>query len=60
MPGNVAEWNHLPATIREAHLLTLLRLDCAVLSFLVILQDNNCLVTSAGRQTRSHTTVYPI
>ena len=37
----VAEWNRLPATIRD--LLTLQRLDCAVLSFLLIIPDTKLL-----------------
>ena len=55
MLRTVAEWNRLSATIREAHLLTLLKIDCAVLIFLLILP-----VTSAARHSRAPTTVYPV
>ena len=37
-----------------------MRLDCAVLNFLLILPDKNCLITSAGRHTRTPATVYPV
>ena len=38
-------------------MLTLVKLDCAVLSFLLILPDKNCLVVSAGCHTRAPATV---
>ena len=42
MPRTVAEWSSLPASMRE-YLLTLLRLDCAVFSFLLILPETKLL-----------------
>ena len=50
IPRTVAEWNRLPATIREAHLLKLLRLDCAEtenVHFVFFLIDCMLLFTDA-------------
>ena len=44
----------------KPHLLTLLRLDCTVLSFQLIYQIQNCLITSVGRHTRAPATIYPV
>ena len=43
IPRTVAEWKRLPATIGESPSVDTLRLDCAVLSFLLILPDTKLL-----------------
>ena len=44
----------------KPHHLTLLRLDCEVLSLFSFYQIQNCLITSAGRHTRAPATVSPL
>ena len=53
MPWTLAEWNLLPATMTEGHMLTPLNLDCAVLSFLLILPETK-LHSNIRRQPHTY------